>query len=181
MNKMLWVPLLLGLAACSRSTDTPVNSAAGGGRQEVQLTADGLTTGSRGLHHANVIPFGAPRGDVVRQLTAIHGRPKLGRNAECPNGPVDYASFGGLDLHFQDDRFVGWVAERESGPSFETYRGLSVGDRRSEIDGDSEVSVQAESSLGTELTIDGVGAIFSGGGGNDRVTTLFSGVTCFAR
>ncbi len=186
MNKVALAPLVLALvmsAACTRSTDASVNSAAaGGGGQTVQLAAGGLTTGSQGLHHSNIIEFGEPRAAVVSQLSAILGRPSAsGRNAECPSGPVDFVSFGALDLHFENGRFAGWVIDEAGRPKLQSYHGLSFGDRRSELDGDADIVVAQDSSLGTELSFNDIGVLMSGPGASDRVTALFSGTTCFAR
>jgi hypothetical protein len=182
------LPLALGLAlastACSRMSNGDVHSASATpeGNQEVELTEGGLTTGSAGLHHANIIEFGASRQQVLAQLTPILGRPRLGRNADCPTGAVDTADYGALHLNFQDGRFAGWVVDRVSRPALETYHGFAVGQRRSEIDLDlADLEVVENSTLGTEINAFGVGALLEGPGPNARVKTLFSGVTCFAR
>jgi hypothetical protein len=186
MKKIAWLPLVLVLSAtagCSRSTDTPINSAgSAGASQTVELAAGGLTTGSRGLHHSNLIQFGAPRAAVVSQLSDILGSPsRTGRNAECPSGPVDFVSFGTLDLHFEGGRFTGWVIDEAGEPKLESYHGLKIGDRRDALDADADIEVDANSSLGTELSFNGIGVLLSGPRQSDRVTTLFSGTTCFAR
>jgi hypothetical protein len=186
MKKIALVPLVLVLAAtaaCSRSTDTPINSSGSAEASEtVELAAGGLTTGSRGLHHSNLIQFGAPRATVVSQLTDILGSPTgTGRNAECPSGPVDFVNFGALGLHFGGGRFTGWVIDEAGEPRLESYHGLKIGDRRDALDADADIEVDANSSLGTELSFNGIGVLLSGPRPSDRVTTLFSGTTCFAR
>lgn len=186
MKMMTLLPLALIAAAtpaCTRSTDTGVAPAgAPAGKQTVQLAAGGLTTGSQGLHHANVIDFGQPRAAVVSQLSAILGRPtKTGRNPDCPTGPVDLVSFGSLELTFEDGRFAGWMVDSADAPMLETYHGLSVGDRRTEIDTDAEVEVTADSTIGTEMTVNEVGVLLATPAADAPVTTLFSGRTCFAR
>ena len=184
MKKVALVPLVLVLAAtaaCSRSTDTPINSAASPS-QTVELASGGLTTGSRGLHHSNLLQFGASRATVVSQLSGILGSPsRTGRNANCSSGPVDFVSFGALDLHFEGGLFTGWVLDEAGKPELQSYHGLSVGDRRDGLDADADIEVDANSSLGTELSFNGIGVLLSGPRPSDRVTTLFSGTTCFAR
>lgn len=174
--------LALGAAACSHTSDGGVNGPSAG-NQNVQLTGGGLTTGSRGLHHANIIEFGAPRAQVLAQLTPILGRHQTGRNTDCPTGTVDTASYGALNLNFQDGRFAGWVVDgRDGGREFETYHGFKVGDRRGDLDSDlAEVVEQEEPTLGPEITAYGVGALLDRAGPDGRVTTVFSGITCFAR
>ncbi len=187
MKKLALLSLLLALAAttaCSRPSDTAVNSAGNSNATdlEVNLAEGGLSTGQRGLHHLNILTFGLPRDRVIADISAALGRPTAtGRNAECPSGPVDYASFGALDLHFEEGRFVGWVIDEAGGPEIESYQGLTFGQLRSELGGDSEVTVDADSTLGTELSVDGIGVLMSGPGQSARVTNLFSGTTCFAR
>lgn len=189
MKKIALVPLVLALAAtaaCTRSTDTPINSAGSSDDhpgQSIELIEGGFTTGSRGLHHSNLIEFGAPRAAVVSELSGVLGSPtRTGRNAECPSGPVDFVSFGALDLHFEDGKFTGWVIDEAGEPELESYHGLSFGAQRSELDGgDMDVEVVPDSSLGTELIVNGIGVLMSGPGQADRVENLFSGTTCFAR
>ena len=188
MKKIALVPLVLVLAAtaaCTRSTDTALNSAGSQEHpgQKVELVEDGFTTGSVGLHHANLVTFGQPRAKVIKEISDVLGRPTgRGRNAECPSGPVDWASFGALDLHFEGGRFAGWVIDEAGAPELESYHGLSFGDDRREVEGsDMEVEPVSDSTLGTELVVDGIGVLMSGPGQTDRVTNLFAGVTCFAR
>jgi hypothetical protein len=188
MKKIALVPLVMILAAtaaCTRSTDTGIHSAGSQEHpgQEVELVEGGLSTGSVGLHHSNLITFGQPRAKVIEEISGALGRPTArGRNAECPSGPVDWVSFGALGLHFEGGRFVGWVIDEAGAPEVESYHGLTFGARRSELDGaDMEIELVPESTLGTELMVDGIGVLMSGPGPDDRVTNLFSGVTCFAR
>ena len=188
MRKIALAPLVLALAmasACTRSTDTAVNSAGSGEHpgQSVELIEGGLSFGSKGLHHADSVNFGAPRAEVIAALSGALGRPTAsGRNEECPSGPVDWVSFGPLDLHFEGGRFVGWVIDEAGEPRLESYHGLTFGERRSAVDGgDMDVEIVPDSSLGTELTVNGIGVLMSGPGQSDRVTNLFSGTTCFAR
>ena len=185
MNKLSFLAVavaFVGTSACVRSTDQAVNSAGAPGSLEVELTQGGLSTGQRGLHHSGMVEFGQPRAEVVAAISAALGRPSAtGRNTDCPTGAVDYVSYGPLDLHFENGRFAGWVMDGAANPPIESYQGLRVGLLRSELDGDSEVVVDNDSTLGTELSVDGIGAILSGPGQNARIKTLFAGVTCFAR
>jgi hypothetical protein len=129
-----------------------------------------------------LLQFGASRANVVSQLSGILGSPsRTGRNADCPSGPVDFVSFGALDLHFEGGLFTGWVIDEAGKPELQSYHGLSVGDRRDGLDADADIEVDANSSLGTELSFNGIGVLLSGPRAADRVTTLFSGTTCFAR
>lgn len=181
----LAIILAMVAAACSRTATGDVATASDGvGGSNVHLAADGLTTGSRGLHHSTLISFGDTRNDVLARLRPALGAPTAGgRNAECPTGAVDFVKFGTLNLNFENNRFVGWVVDGASEPAIETYQGLQFGMARSEVDADAEAEAEAQpgSTLGNEWVIDGVGALFDGDGPDARVKTLFSGVTCFAR
>lgn len=178
---LLALGLALGAAACSPMTNGDVNSASGAqGNREVELIAGGLSTGSQGLHHANSIEFGAPQAAVVSQLSGILGRPVIGRNAECPTGAVDTANFGSLTLNFESGRFTGWVLDGPR-PALESYHGLAIGTRRSALADELEAEVDADSTLGTEVSVNGIGVLLSGPGADAQVTNLFAGTTCFAR
>ena len=149
--------------------------------QNIELVEDGFTSGSVGLHHNNMIRFGQPQAQVVEQVTAILGSPsETGRNNDCPSGAVDFVNYGSLGLHFEGGRFVGWVLDGPS-PALETYHGLAVGTQRSALVDELAAEVDSNSTLGTEVSVNGVGALLSGPGPEARVTNLFSGVTCFAR
>lgn len=151
------------------------------GNQEMELIGEGFSSGSRGLHHSNMITFGQPQAQVVQQVSAILGQPsQTGRNADCPTGAVDFVNYGSLGLHFEGGRFVGWVLDGPS-PALESYHGLAVGMRRSALADELAAEVDANSTLGTEVTVNGIGALLSGAGADARVTSLFTGVTCFAR
>lgn len=184
MKAMNLLPLGLALAAtmaCTPVTDTEVASAGSAAGQSVELAAGGLTTGSVGLHHANIIEFGQPRAAVFAQLSPILGRPETGRNPDCPTGPVETASFGELSLIFEEGRFTGWMIDGAKESMLQSRNGLSVGDQRIDIDADAEVEVDTSSTLGTELSVDGIGALLSGPGELAEIETLFAGRTCFAR
>lgn len=151
------------------------------GAQSIELTGEGFSSGAVGLHHSNMIGFGQPQAQVVEQVTAILGQPSAtGRNADCPSGAVDFVSYGSLDLHFEGGRFAGWVLDGPS-PALESYHGLRVGLERSALADELAAEPVANSTLGNEVTVNGVGALLSGPTANARVTNLFSGVTCFAR
>lgn len=149
--------------------------------QKIELVEGGFSSGAVGLHHSNMISFGQPQAQVVEQVTAILGSPsETGRNTDCPTGAVDFVNYGSLGLHFEGGRFVGWVLDGPS-PALESYHGLAIGMRRSALADELAAEVDANSTLGTEATVNGIGVLLSGPGADAQVTNLFSGVTCFAR
>jgi len=171
-------------APANAASDLPADMQALAGRngQQLHLAEGGFTSGSPGLHHANLISFGQSQAEVTQALTEILGPPQTGRNGDCPDGPVEFANFGELGVHFRDGKFVGWVLDGEMNPVLETYQGIKIGMQRSGLSaGDGDPPTFEQSSLGSEFTADGIGGLLEGSGANARVKTLFSGVTCFAR
>lgn len=168
-------------AAANGAAATAPSDPAGNG--ELRLIEKGFATGAPGLHAGGSIEFGKPKDEVLAALTAIRGQPTAtGRNEDCPSGPVDYASFGPLDVHFEDNRFAGWVLDGQASPRIENEWGYAIGMQRSELGaGDRDAPKFEKTSLGTEFSAEGIGGIMDGDGPNARVATLFSGVTCFAR
>jgi hypothetical protein len=151
--------------------------------QVLRLTGGGLATASPGLHSSGQLTFGQTRDEVLASITAIRGQPTdKGRNEDCPTGAVDFASFGPLDLHFQNNRFVGWVMDGPATPPIEEEYGLRIGWTRTDLqESDQGPPTFKTSSLGQEFDFNGIGGLLDGPGRNAKVTTLFSGVTCFAR
>ena len=192
MKKHAWVPLILLAAAgaCSGGetensasapdnaavAPTPVSEATDTG---ISLSEDGLRIAEAGPRPAVRLQFGTTsRAEVVSALSPALGQPsRTARNEDCPTGAVDVVSFGSLDLHFADGKFAGWVLDGDR-PELQTSEGLKVGSARKEIEGG---QADEASTLGTEIVISGIGAILDGPGADARVTTLFSGTTCFAR
>jgi hypothetical protein len=171
-------------APANSANDLPDDMKALAGRngQQLHLAEGGFTSGSPGLHHANLIEFGQSQAEVTQALTEILGPPQTGRNGDCPDGPVEYANFGELGVHFRDGKFVGWVLDGEMSPVLESYQGIRIGMQRSGLSaGDGDPPTFEQSSLGSEFTADGISGLLEGSGANARVKTLFSGVTCFAR
>ena len=171
--------------AANTAGELPADMQAKAGRngQQLHLAQGGFTSGSVGLHHANLISFGQSQAEVTKALSDILGAPsRTGRNAECPDGAVEFASFGTLDVHFQGGKFVGWVLDGQMNPELESYQGLMIGQARSEISaGDGDEPTFEKSSLGAEFQSEGIGGMLSGNGPDAKVTSLFAGVTCFAR
>lgn len=151
------------------------------GTPQIELIANGFSSGVTGVHHSNMITFEQPQAEVVSQVTAILGQPTAtGRNTDCPSGASDFVRYGALTMNFEEGRFAGWVLDGTQ-PALSSYHGLAVGVRRSALIDELAAEVDANSTLGTEVDVNGIGALLSGSGPDATVTTLFSGVTCFAR
>jgi hypothetical protein len=119
------------------------------------------------------IAFGMARAEAVAAARAAFGTPThTGRNDECGEGPMDFVSFGDLQLAFQDDRLAGWSLSGAS-PPLRTAGGLTVGSPRDAL---GEAEIDEESTLGPEFEVDGVGGILDRQG--RAVEALWAGYTC---
>lgn len=170
-------------AAPASELPEELSARAGLNGEELRLTGNGLATASPGLHSSGQLTFGQSRDKVVAAITAIRGAPTAtGRNAECPSGAVDFVSYGPLDLHFQGGRFAGWVLDAAATPPIEEEYGLRIGWTRADLaSSDQGPATFKTGSLGPEFDFGGIGGLLDGPGRNAKVTTLFAGVTCFAR
>lgn len=127
--------------------------------------------GSGGLEPG--LAFGMARAEAVAAATAAFGAPSgTAHNDECGEGPMDFVSYGGLQLGFQEGRLAGW-SMRGARPPLRTARGIGVGSLRSALGG---AAVDEGSSLGPEFEIDGVGGILDESGA--RVEALWAGLPC---
>lgn len=148
------------------------------------LDAGGAAFG-RTVASARRFPFGSLRSEVEQAAAAALGAAAVASaNEECGAGPMEFATFGGLTLNFQDDRFVGWLAKEGSGAV--TSDGIRPGIRLRDLEIARSVDMAAESTLEGEFTYraaDGnaIGGFAAGEGRDRRVTSLYSGVTCFFR
>ncbi|MBV0913488.1 hypothetical protein [Anianabacter salinae] len=92
---------------------------------------------------------------------------------DCGAGPVTALRWDGLTLNFLGPSLKGWVADT---PRFETLEGLRVGFDRAEAEALGATGFR-QTSLGTEFESGGVFGLIEDG----KITTLWSGVTCFFR
>ena len=128
------------------------------------LAANGIEPG---------IAFGMKQADAVAAATAAFGPAgKTEHNDECGEGPMDFTSFGGLQLAFQEGRLAGWSLS-ETTPALRTKSGLTIGSPRSAL---GKLEIDEESSLGPEFDSSGVGGILDEKG--EKVLALWAGDTC---
>lgn len=119
------------------------------------------------------LAFGTPRDQAVAAARAAFGQP-TGRehNDECGEGPMDFVSFGHLQLSFQEGRLVGWSVD-DPRPDLRTAGGLHVGAPRSAL---GSTEVEEESSLGAEFAVGDIGGILDEQGA--RIQALWAGAVC---
>ena len=141
----------------------PANPAPAAERVHI-LAANGIEPG---------IAFGMKQADAVAAATAAFGPAgKTEHNDECGEGPMDFTSFGGLQLAFQEGRLAGWSLG-ETKPALRTKSGLTIGSPRSAL---GKLEIDEESSLGPEFDSSGVGGILDEKG--EKVLALWAGDTC---
>jgi hypothetical protein len=134
-----------------------------GGALVYTLTGEGLEPGLR---------FGMPRAEVLAVAARRFGEPRLERNDECGEGPMDFATIRGLTLSFQEGRFVGWsLAEKL--PDLGTRGGVGIRSPKSMLRG---ARIDRESTLGPEFDLDGVGGLLDSK--EREVIALWAGSTC---
>lgn len=161
-------------AAAESSGDASAEAASG----DVVLAADGegLRLVNAETGSTNLVPFGAPRGQVLAALDGAGGiQGESGSNAECPPGPLDFVEYAqGITVMFQDGGFAGWLSE-EAGLT--TMNGIGVGSTAAEVaEANGELT---ETSLGQEFDIGGVYGIMNEDASAVRI--LWAGANCFAR
>ena len=130
------------------------------------------------------LSFGMGQDEVVKAASAALGAPtQREHNDECGEGPMDFVTFQGLQLAFQDGRLAGWTLGATP-PALRTAEGLTIGSPRAAL-GDAavepstlgpEFEIDEESTLGPEFEVDGVGGILDGQG--RAVEALWAGSTC---
>ena len=195
--KARWVFLVLAFAGCSspttetaatpkdapatttavaKSSETPAPAAT---KSTLVLADDGLSIVEVTSGKASLIKFGIPRASAELAIGNVQGAQReKGSSAECGAGTIDYTRYkDGLQLTFQDDKFVGWAINAAASPR-RTAEGIGVGSTR-----------QALNTAYPDITVeeDSLGLLFGGGGitglldieGIDGVVTgIWAGTVC---
>jgi hypothetical protein len=181
--------MLLALGACdSGEVPSPAeaeragaNTGARVSETTVDLRGDGLAAGTEAFF------FAAGRNEVEAALGRVLGEPSgQSSNAECGAGPVDFTDFpGGLAVHFQQGRLVGWNWRlpqdgdaRPKGTISLTSGEVQVGSARAAVEQTSGFARITASTLGEEFS---VGPSIGGFIENDAVAMLYAGTQCFFR
>lgn len=161
----------------------PANAAVAGNEvaaaPALALSVDGLTVvlDSGSTRHAN---FGMDRDVVVPMVTAALGKPvDTSRNTECGQGPMEFVAFkGGLDMQFQDGKFVGWDVDGRDKGGYTTMNGVGIGSTLKQLrEAFSGVRVE-NSSLGDEFSAGELGGLLTSLKPDATITHLWAGSTC---
>ena len=128
------------------------------------LAADGIEP---------VLRFGMKQSEALAAAAAAFGEGgKIEHNDECGEGPMDFVSFDGLQLGFQEGKLAGWSLSGEK-PALRTRSGLAIGSPRSAL---GSLEIDEESTLGPEFDENGVGGILDEKG--EKVLALWAGYPC---
>ncbi len=143
------------------------------------LAPDGVSIvlDSGSTRHAN---FGMARDVVVPMVSAALGKPTgTGTNSECGQGPMEMVDFkGGLDLEFQDGKFVGWDVDGREKGGYTTMNGIGIGSTLKDLRAAfGEVTVE-NSSLGDEFSAGDLGGLLTSLKPDATITHLWAGSTC---
>ena len=199
----IFLAAALGLAACQKSAAPviPQDGIATGSSETLPIEASApaaepvaapkIALDGEGVRFVNqtgttrLIAFGTPRALIEKAAAAAVGtegkRSELG---ECGAGPMQFTTFAGLKLNFQDDKFLGWTAEND--PKLTTMDGIGPGTKRSEVEATRTVRLIPDSTLGAEFSLgdpeqDAIGGFFISSNKAARVASLYAGLTCFFR
>lgn len=166
----------------SRSADaSPADSASAATVAPVLALAPNGVEIARGADTRERIAFGAARDTVLARVGAMMRAPgEQAENAECPAGPLTTAKYpSGLQLVFQEGRFVGWAAESASGPR--TTAGIGPGSTLGQLRAAYPAATVDESSLGMEFAAGDLYGIVTDSTAAGRVEILFAGINCIFR
>ena len=177
---------MLALAACQQAEPAPdveptpeasADPLEAATKDSVQLGGGGIVVPAQNGEEQLEVPFGSMRDAAETTLAAVLGE-RTGTNTleECPMGPAMTSDYADMVLTFQDDRFVGWMAEGQYLPT-ETLGAFKVQDG---------VTAVEESTLGAEYTMGADGGpiitvLFDGEGDEATASKMWAGANCIFR
>lgn len=180
------VTAALALTACGETSSTNVSTAAGIANTDagptaapasagsVQIAGDGLTVAGK------PVAFGTARADALKAISAgMGGAPEKQDSLEdCGPSPLASASWNkGLQVYFQEDKFVGWSGAVD----LKTAKGIGFGSPRSALEAAYHPRIE-QTSLGTEFTTDdGLSGTLDSDARDAAVGDVWAGMTCVMR
>lgn len=204
MHRAILLAATLGLAACQKPVvpDLPEGNLAIGSPKVPPVEVSALATADpvaapkialdgEGLRfvsqtgNTRLIAFGTPRALIEKAAAAALGSEgKRSALEECGAGPMQFTTYTGLKLNFQDDKFLGWTAEDDA--KLTTMDGIGPGTKRSKLEAARAVTMTPDSTLGAEFSLGvpeqgSIGGFFGGSDKPARVASLYAGLTCFFR
>ena len=145
----------------------------------INLAPEGLSFVDSASGKARMIAFGATRETIEIAATAAAGNPsERGHSAECGAGAMDFTTYAdGLQLTFQEGKFIGWTINHKPSMTFATASGIGVGSTRVELDDAYDVKID-ETSLGTEFGAGDMSGLLDGTGPKAKITDFWAGTVC---
>lgn len=150
----------------------------------LMLAPDGLLLADH-AGKMQLLPFGTERIKAESAVAIIVGTPiTRGSSSECGAGTVDYSNLrdghtprrDGLQMTFQDDKFVGWTINAPDSP-LKTAKGIGIGSTRQQLDAAYKVDVE-ESSLGLLFSTGELVGLLDQDGIEGLVTDIWAGTVC---
>ena len=145
---------------------------------DTKIVVDANGVGAKGTQ---VLRFGSPRSDVDASLAeAFGGQGEQSANAECGAGPMDFTTYGPLQVNYQDDRLVGW--NLQAGEGMATSDGVRPGTTPYALLKEERTVREMESTLPGEFHYTSADYGTIGGIAEDgRIVSLHAGMNCFFR
>jgi hypothetical protein len=149
-------------------------------RPTVILAPDGVEI-ANGAGAPARLAFGAARDTVLGRVGALMNGPgKQAEQEECPAGPLTTTQYpSGLQLVFQEGKFVGWAAE--PGSTLRTAPGIGPGSTLGQLRAAYPAATVDESSLGMEFVAGDLYGIVSDSTAAGQVEIMFAGINCIFR
>lgn len=139
--------------------------------------------GVRLLNTDRSVAFGEAQAAVVAHASTVFGgQPTVTQQTDCRNGAFQTADWGkGLQLIFQDGKFVGWRADRSLAAGYANRAGTVFGRPVGDIKAQNPGFILAEAVRGREFALDGVHGRVLQSGNAATIDELWGGTTCRPR
>lgn len=162
----------------ARAVDSAV--AAAEARPVIMLAQDGLRI-TGGAQTPARVAFGTGREQVLGQVSGVlDGQGEAAEQAECPAGPLTTTEYpAGLELVFQEGKFVGWAAE--PGTALRTEAGIGPGSTLGQLRAAYPAATVDETSLGIEFMAGELYGVVSDSTAAGQVEIMFAGINCIFR
>ena len=150
-------------------------------RPALNVAPDGLSLVDVETGSTRHITFGMAQDETMAVMRAALGtKPDEGHNAQCAAGPLDTAEwYGGLQLLFQADKFVGWSAASGGKVKIANAAGIGIGSTRDELTSALDAKIDA-GPLGTEFRASDLSGLLSSNAPDAKITKIWAGMTCLA-
>ncbi|QZD89778.1 hypothetical protein K3148_13415 [Qipengyuania aurantiaca] len=145
---------------------------------DTKIVVDANGVGAKG---EETLRFGSARSEVDASLVEAFGEQgEQSANGECGAGPMEFSTYGPLQVNYQDDRLVGW--NLQAGEGMATSDGVRPGTTPYALLKEERTVREMESTLPGEFHYTSADYGTIGGFAEDgRIVSLHAGVNCFFR